>query len=89
MREERARPGSEYGQLIENYIKEGKIVPVEITCHLLEQAMQNSGNDKFLIDGFPRNQDNLDGWHRKLKDKVKLLLVLFLDCPSEVSSFNK
>lgn len=39
MREERAREGSEYGALIEDYITNGKIVPVEITCSLLENAM--------------------------------------------------
>lgn len=42
LREERAREGSEYGQLIENYIKNGKIVPVEITCSLLENAMNKN-----------------------------------------------
>lgn len=39
LREERTRPGSEFGELIENNIKNGKIVPVEITCSLLENAM--------------------------------------------------
>ena len=39
LREERARDGSEFGALIEDYITNGKIVPVEITCSLLENAM--------------------------------------------------
>lgn len=39
LREERAREGSEFGSLIEEYITNGKIVPVEITCSLLENAM--------------------------------------------------
>lgn len=39
LREERAREGSEFGALIEDYITNGKIVPVEITCSLLENAM--------------------------------------------------
>lgn len=38
LREERAREGSEFGQLIDNYIKEGKIVPVEITINLLKNV---------------------------------------------------
>lgn len=38
LRAERAREGSECGQLIANYIKEGKIVPVEITINLLKQV---------------------------------------------------
>lgn len=38
LREERAREGSEYGQLIASHIKEGKIVPVQITIKLLQKV---------------------------------------------------
>jgi len=44
--------------MIENMIKEGKIVPSEFTIKLLKEAMIKSENDKFLIDGFPRNKEN-------------------------------
>lgn len=84
LREERNNPNSEYGELIETYIREGKIVPVDITCSLIERAMNNSDKDSFLIDGFPRNQDNLDGWNRRMAEKVDLLFILFFDCPLEV-----
>lgn len=70
LREERLKPGSQYGELIEGHMKNGTIVPVEITCRLLDQAMQNSESlhNKFLIDGFPRNQDNLRGWNQVSDD---------------------
>lgn len=84
LREERKKPGSEYGELIENYIREGKIVPVEITCSLLENAINSSGKDKFLVDGFPRNQNNLDGWNKAMAEKVQLQFILFFDCPLEI-----
>lgn len=42
LREERNREGSEYGALIEDNIKNGRIVPVEITCALLENAMNKT-----------------------------------------------
>lgn len=38
LREERAREGSQLGTLIENHIRNGTIVPVEITCKLLENV---------------------------------------------------
>jgi hypothetical protein len=38
----------------------GKIVPVEVTVRLLKKAMDESGKTKFLIDGFPRNMNNVD-----------------------------
>ena len=44
--------------MIQKMIKEGKIVPSEVTVQLLQRAMEESGNDKFLIDGFPRNDEN-------------------------------
>lgn len=38
LREERAQEGSEFGALIEKHITEGTIVPVAITCSLLEKV---------------------------------------------------
>ena len=40
LRAERTSPGSKFGELIETHIKNGTIVPVEITCSLLEKAMK-------------------------------------------------
>ncbi|XP_022815164.1 UMP-CMP kinase [Spodoptera litura] len=84
LREERQRPGSEYGEMIEEKIRNGQIVPVEVTCSLLHKAMQNSGKQRFLVDGFPRNKDNLEGWERVMSDKTKLLFVLFFECSPEI-----
>lgn len=84
LREERQRPGSEYGEMIEEKIRNGAIVPVEVTCSLLHKAMLNSGQKRFLIDGFPRNEDNLDGWTRLMSDKAKLLFVLFFECSRDI-----
>lgn len=83
LREER-RSGSKDGDLISNYIKEGKIVPVEITLSLLEKAMLESEIKQFLIDGFPRNEDNLTGWNKHMEGKVDIKFVLFFDCSQEV-----
>ncbi|XKL68222.1 hypothetical protein PGB90_003713 [Kerria lacca] len=83
LREEREKPGSEYGALIEHHISNGTIVPVFVTCKLIEKAMQqqNKNTSLFLIDGFPRNKDNVDGWIKEMNDKTELLFVLFLECP--------
>ncbi|XP_073400473.1 UMP-CMP kinase isoform X1 [Dendrobates tinctorius] len=88
LRDERKRPGSEYGELIESYIRDGKIVPVEITISLLQRAMEqtmaaNIEKNKFLIDGFPRNEDNLQGWDRTMDGKAAVSFVLFFDCDNE------
>ena len=53
--------GSPNGDLINSYIAEGKIVPVQISVNLLRAAMEQAGwsSKKYLIDGFPRNADNV------------------------------
>jgi len=81
LRAERKVSGSEYGELIENHITNGTIVPVEITCSLLVRAMKESGKNNFLIDGFPRNKNNLDGWMAEVgPEKANVKFVLFFDC---------
>jgi len=75
------KSGSENGTMIQNMIKEGKIVPSEVTIKLLQKAMQESGNDKFLIDGFPRNEENRAAF--EAVTKIEPAFVLFFNCPEE------
>lgn len=85
LREERNNPDGKFGELIETHIRNGTIVPPEITCKLIDNAIQSSRNTNvFVIDGFPRNMNNLDGWYREMGDKTDLQLVLLLDCPDDV-----
>ena len=53
LRAEQDREGSEFGQMIKEHIREGIIVPMEVTVQLLENAIQdsNGGEGRFLIDG--------------------------------------
>lgn len=89
LRAERNNPESKVGALIEKHITGGSIVPVEITCSLLEKAMhermdKDPTDCNFLIDGFPRNEDNLSGWNKQMEGKHKLHFVLFFDCADEI-----
>ena len=45
-------------------IREGKIVPSEVTVKLIEKEMESSKNNKFLIDGFPRTEENRIAFER-------------------------
>ncbi len=66
-----------------SYIKEGKIVPVEVTVKLILAAMEQNPGKKFLIDGFPRSMDNKDGWFEVVGDRAEAAFCLFYDCPEE------
>lgn len=87
LRAEQERPGSQFGDLIKDYIKNGLIVPMEVTIALLENAMTetlqkaNTTKGRFLIDGFPRKMDQAV----KFEETVcPAKLVLFFDCPENV-----
>ena len=88
---------SKHAELIEECLVAGKIVPVEISLSLLQNAMREAeGNDSliFLIDGFPRNFDNLEGWTRCMTkndsniddniDAAAVWGVLSYDCPLSI-----
>ncbi|KIW12319.1 hypothetical protein PV08_09596 [Exophiala spinifera] len=85
LREEQNNPESKYGQLIKDYIKEGLILPMEVTVKLLENAMranlQDDGAGKFLIDGFPRKMDQAVFFEQTVCPSK---CTVFLDCPEEV-----
>lgn len=84
LREERDS-GSEDAKLINDLIVKGEIVPVEITVNLIKKAMEKKGwsSNKFLIDGFPRNEENELGWREVMGDTVDLKAVIHLDCPED------
>ena len=92
LREEQDREGSQFGQLIKDYIKEGTIVPMEVTVKLLENAMRRQtessdntsaadGTTRFLIDGFPRKLDQAVFFEETVCPSK---FTLFLDCPEDV-----
>ncbi|KAL5490133.1 URA6 [Sanghuangporus weigelae] len=93
LRAEQNREGSEFGVLIRTCIREGTIVPMEITVKLLENAMKaeieknngaegwTDGRGRFLIDGFPRKMDQA----KQFEEEVCVAsLVLFFTVTEEI-----
>src|SRR6202041_3407758 len=89
LRAEQVREGSEYGDLIRNHIREGTIVPMEVTVVLLSNATSDTlvnGTAKtsparFLIDGFPRKLDQAIFFEETV---CPSRMTLFLNCPEDV-----
>ncbi|KAH9449549.1 hypothetical protein PSHT_11500 [Puccinia striiformis] len=83
LRIEQQREGSEYAPIIQEHIKEGKIVPMEIVLKLMQESMKRSienGHTKFLIDGFPREMEQAVKFDAEICESA---FVLFLTCPEE------
>ena len=83
---EEVKRGTPSGKKLEELMKNGQLVPSDMPVNLLKEAMQRAGWEKckFLIDGFPRNQENVDTWDKIIGNDVDLKVVLFYDCSAEV-----
>ena len=74
--------------MIKQYIKDGQIVPMEVTIKLLENAIKAileegrpgegwaDGKGRFLIDGFPRKMDQA----LKFDEDVRWIYDMFYGC---------
>jgi UMP-CMP kinase len=81
---------TETGKSIAKHISDGKIVPVHLSLGLLKKAMDTYPKDQsvfpratFLIDGFPRNWDNVKGWSEICEANSDLKGVVFFDVPAD------
>jgi len=88
LRAERKKEGSKLADIINENIAEGKLVPSEITVTLIENAMaemrEEKGQLKFLIDGYPRSEGNVNSWKGVVGEKAHVECVLFFECPEDI-----
>ncbi len=69
---------------IEKVQKEGGLASSELLCTLIKGKFEKFPKTaKFLLDGFPRCQENLDAWDKIIKDSVKVTCLLYLVCSEE------
>ena len=72
---------SDIGKQIKQRMDNGLIVPSQITVSLLKKAMEVNGWQKtYLIDGFPRNQENFEVWEQNMQSIVNFRYLLFFEC---------
>ena len=73
--------GTPVGTMCANLMREGKLVPAEVTMALLYKSIQASTARAILIDGFPRALDQGMGFEAQICESE---FTLFFDCPQEV-----
>jgi adenylate kinase family enzyme len=70
---------------IENIQKEGGLVSSEILVKLVKAEIENQGlGNRYILDGFPRNQENLDVWNKLMKDITHISCYLYFDCDFKI-----
>jgi adenylate kinase family enzyme len=68
---------------ISNKMKEGQLISSETVMKVLKSYIINSENKKILLDGYPRNKENMDIWEREMKGQVNVLGALYFDVTNE------
>ena len=80
--------GGPTAAVIEELMNAGQLVPNEITVTLLKNAMEKvtrtTGKNNFLLDGFPRSQNNMEGWCEVFGRQTELPKMLYFECPVAV-----
>ena len=68
---------------IENQMKEGKLISSTTLMKVLKEYIVHSRNKKILVDGYPRNQENIDIWEKEMKDLVEVKGALYIEVSNE------
>ena len=82
--------GSERGQVIDNCVSKGNLVPLEIVVSTIINAIKNSDKDAVIIDGYPRSVDQMSALDALLKNEqgVKLVQVIEVEV-SEKTAYER
>ena len=87
LRAEQAK-GGETAAVIDQFIKAGQLVPNQIMVRLLKDSMESvtrtTGKNNFLLDGFPRSLNNMEGWNEVFGGEAELPKMLYFECPYPV-----
>ena len=68
------KSGSPLGKELAAVMKEGKLISSELMVRIVqEQLEKNNYGGRYLLDGFPRGQENMDVWERMMSHSVSLI----------------
>ena len=71
-------------QALEADMKEGRLIPSDKLISYVKLGIVASKNKKILLDGFPRNKENIDEWNKQMKDVADVVAVVYFEVPDEV-----
>lgn len=78
------KSGSPLGQEIEAVIKDGKLVSSKLMVALIREKMErNNYGGRYLLDGFPRGQENMDVWESEMAQWINLKTAMYFECGEE------
>ncbi|MEM8487932.1 MAG: adenylate kinase [Bacteroidota bacterium] len=77
--------GSDMGAIAKSYIDHGKLVPDAMIRTLTEEAIEQAGYNRFILDGYPRTVEQAQ-WLKLFLDnhEIDLSVIVSLKVPDEV-----
>ena len=64
---------------LEEDMKKGNLISSERVLFYLKEAIFSSDKKIILVDGYPRNKENLEIWDKNMKNYVEIKAVFFFD----------
>jgi adenylate kinase len=81
------REGTELGGQVKNYVDEGRLVPDDLTVGVVKERLaQDDLANGWILDGFPRTQEQAEALDRILEAKGQSVdAAIILEVPEDVS----
>ncbi len=80
--------GGPNAKLITDLLAVGKLAPTKIVVELVRSRIEfitrTTGKRNFLLDGYPRSLDNMEGWFEVFGRDAELPKMLYFECPYDV-----
>ena len=64
---------------ISKKMQEGALISSEVVMKVLKSYILSSENKKILLDGYPRNKENMEIWEKEMKGQVNERGALYFD----------
>ena len=79
-----AEGDSEQAKSIKAKLDSGQLIESAVVVDVLDKVMAQKNAKVYLIEGFPKNKDNIDVWNKKMSSKYHLKHVFYFHCALDV-----
>ena len=69
---------------LDEKMKAGQFVSSAELIGFVKEAFKAFAGKKVLLDGFPRNKDNIEEWNKQMTEVADVKALLYFQCPAEV-----
>lgn len=71
--------GSNLGKTIDSFVSKGNLCPLEIVLNTVIKALKKSHRNTILIDGFPRSEEQMNGFHLLFDQETEIELASVIE----------